>query len=65
MFDKIKQIKKLKKIQKELKREKMDVEKNGIVVTINGSIQIEISALTPIWITASRKERSKIASTMR
>ncbi len=47
MLGKLKQINKLRKLQKELGREKMDVEKNGVVVTINGNIEIVNIKLNP------------------
>lgn len=47
MFEKLKQLKKLKDIQKSLGKEKMDVEKDGIKVTINGNIEIESITLNP------------------
>jgi len=56
MFDKLKQLKKLKDLQKSLGREKTDVEKNGIKVTINGNIEIESITLNP-ELDFSRQER--------
>lgn len=47
MFDKLKQIKKLREIQKSLSKERADVEKDGIKVTINGNIEIEEIRLNP------------------
>ena len=47
MFDKLKQIKKLREIQKSLGKERADVEKSGIRVTINGNIEIEDIRLNP------------------
>lgn len=47
MFQKLKQLKKLKDIQKSLGKEKMDVEKDGVRVTINGNIEIESITLNP------------------
>ena len=44
MFDKLKKLNELKKIQSELGQEKMEVEKNGIKVTINGKMEIELNA---------------------
>jgi len=56
MFDKLKQLKKLKDLQKSLGREKTDVEKDGIKVTINGNIEIESITLNP-ELDFSRQER--------
>ena len=47
MFDKLKKLNELKKIQSELGQEKMEVEKNGIKVTINGKMEIEEVILNP------------------
>jgi DNA-binding protein YbaB len=47
MFDKFKQLKKLRDLQKSLGRERMDVERNGVKVTINGNIEIESVQLNP------------------
>jgi DNA-binding protein YbaB len=47
MFDKFKQLKKLKDFQNSLGKEKMEVEKNGVKVTINGKIEIEDIRLNP------------------
>lgn len=41
MLDKLKQLNELRKIQDELGQEKMEVEKNGIKVTINGKMEVE------------------------
>jgi len=41
MFDKLKQLKDLKKIQGELKHEETEVEKNGVKAVINGKMQIK------------------------
>lgn len=47
MFDKIKQLKKLKDLHSSLKKETMEVEKEGIKITINGNIQIVDIKLNP------------------
>lgn len=47
MFDKLKQLKKLKDLQKELGKEILDVEKDGVKVTLNGRIEIENIQLNP------------------
>ncbi|MDO8530526.1 MAG: YbaB/EbfC family nucleoid-associated protein [bacterium] len=41
MFDKIKQIHQLKKLQDDFKKERLVVEKNGVFVTMNGSFEVE------------------------
>lgn len=41
MFQKLKQLKQLKDLHNSLGKEKMEVEKDGIKVTINGKIEIE------------------------
>lgn len=56
MFQKLKQLKKLKDIQRSLGKEKMDVEKDGVKVTINGNIEIENIQLNP-ELDVSRQER--------
>lgn len=47
MFDKLKKLKQLKDLQSQLGKEKMDVEKGGIKVTINGKMEIEHISLNP------------------
>jgi len=41
MFDKLKQLKKLKDLQKELGKEILEIEKNGVRVKLNGRIEVE------------------------
>ncbi|MCX6719648.1 MAG: YbaB/EbfC family nucleoid-associated protein [Candidatus Staskawiczbacteria bacterium] len=41
VFDQIKKIAELKKLQSSFKNEKMTVEKRGVVVTINGNFEVE------------------------
>jgi len=41
MFDKLKQLNDLKKIQGELENEEAEFEKNGVKVVINGKMQIK------------------------
>ena len=41
MFDKLKQIKKLRDLQKELGKEVLEVERDGTKVTLNGHIEVE------------------------
>lgn len=45
MFDKLKQLKQLKDMQNALGKEKLDVEKDGVKVTINGKMEIESISL--------------------
>jgi DNA-binding protein YbaB len=41
MFDKFKQLKQLKDLQGALQQEKMEIEKEGTKVVINGAMQVE------------------------
>jgi len=41
MFDKLKQIQKLKELQSILEKEKIEVEKEGIKVVLNGKMEVE------------------------
>ena len=41
MFDKLKQLKQLKEIQENLKKEKIEKEKEGIKLVINGNMEME------------------------
>ncbi len=41
MFDKFKQLAKLKQIQDSLSREKIEVEREGVKVVLNGKMEIE------------------------
>ena len=41
MFDKLKQLNELRKMQGELKQERLTVERRGVSVTINGALDIE------------------------
>jgi DNA-binding protein YbaB len=47
MFDKLKQIHQLKKMQDEFKREKLTFSDNGVSVTVNGSFEVEEIILNP------------------
>lgn len=47
MFDKLKQLKELKDLQDSLSKEKIEVEKNGIRVVVNGKMEIEQIKLNP------------------
>lgn len=41
MFDKLKQISQLKKMQEKMKEERVEVNENGIKVVINGNFEVE------------------------
>jgi Uncharacterised BCR, YbaB family COG0718. len=41
MFEKLQQIKKLQEIQNALKNEKVDGEKNGVKIFMNGKLEVE------------------------
>lgn len=41
MLDKLKQLKELKQMQGELEKERVEVEKNGIKVVLNGKMETE------------------------
>lgn len=41
MFDKLKDLKKLKELQGELGKERAEVEKNGVRVVVSGKMEIE------------------------
>jgi DNA-binding protein YbaB len=47
VFDQLKKIAELKKMQEEFKREKATVEKRGVSVTINGNLEVEEIKLSP------------------
>jgi len=47
MLDKLKQIKQLRDIQSALAKENATVEKNGVVVVINGKMEIERISINP------------------
>lgn len=47
MFDKLKQLHQLKKMQDEFKKEKMTLEKRGVSVTMNGNFEVEEIKLNP------------------
>ena len=41
MLDKLKKIKELKELQKSLAQEKTTIEKDGVVITVNGKLEVE------------------------
>lgn len=45
MFDKLKEFKKLKDLQAQLGQEKVEIEKDGVRVTINGKMEVEVIQL--------------------
>jgi len=47
MFDNLKKIAELKKMQDSFKKERLTVEKRGVFVTINGNMEIEEIKLNP------------------
>ncbi|MSU60379.1 MAG: YbaB/EbfC family DNA-binding protein [Candidatus Staskawiczbacteria bacterium] len=47
MFDNLKKMYELKKMQDEFKKEKLTVEKRGVTVSINGSFEVEEIKLNP------------------
>lgn len=47
MFDKLKQIKKLKALQNSLGEEQVEIEKNGLRVVINGKMEVMDIILNP------------------
>ncbi len=47
MFDQLKKIQELKKLQVSMKQERETVQKKGITVTVNGTLEIERISLNP------------------
>jgi len=47
MFDNLKKIAELKKMQDSFKKEKLTIEKRGVSITINGNMEIEEVKLNP------------------
>ncbi len=47
MFDNLKKLAELKKLQDSFKKEKMSVEKRGVTVTMNGNFEVEEIKLNP------------------
>ncbi len=41
MFEKIKQLREIKKLRDSLSKEKIEVEKNGVKVVLNGKMEVE------------------------
>lgn len=57
MLDKFKQLRELKKLQDEISKEKVEVEKKGVKVVLNGKIEVEEIILNP---ELSQNEQEKI-----
>ena len=47
MFDKLKQLKELKGLQDEMKKESYDIEKNGVRLVMNGGMELVEVHLNP------------------
>lgn len=47
MFDQFKQLKQLKEIQDKLSQEKVEVEKEGVRLVMNGKMEVEEISLNP------------------
>ncbi|MDD4624923.1 MAG: YbaB/EbfC family nucleoid-associated protein [Candidatus Paceibacterota bacterium] len=47
MFDQLKQLKQLKEMQDQLKKERVEAEKNGVRIIMNGKMEIEEIFLNP------------------
>lgn len=60
MFNQLKAIAKLKGIEKELGQERVEVEKNGVKVVVNGRFEVEDISLNP---EISLKDQSEILKT--
>ncbi|MBZ1356347.1 MAG: YbaB/EbfC family nucleoid-associated protein [Candidatus Nealsonbacteria bacterium] len=57
MFDKLKQIKQLKELQASLKKERVEVERLGVQVIINGGLEVEEITINP---SLSKEEQEKL-----
>ena len=57
MFEKLKQIGKLKEVQKSLEGEEVEVEKNGTRVVVNGNLKVVGISLNP---ELEKEEQEKI-----
>ena len=56
MFDKLQQLGKLQEIQKQVKQQKVTVEREGVVITMNGSFEVEEVKLNPEKDSASQEQ---------
>lgn len=59
MFEQLKQIQKLQQIQNALKNERIEYEKNGVKITINGKLEVEDIKLNPALSTADQEKAVK------
>lgn len=57
MFDKIKQLKQLKEMHDIISQEKVEIEKEGVRVVINGKLELEEVKINP---NLSKEEQEKI-----
>jgi len=61
MFDKLKQINELRKLQGEFAKEKLTVEKRGVFITMNGSMDVEAVKLNSALSIEDQQEALKEA----
>jgi DNA-binding protein YbaB len=47
MFDKLKQLRQIKELQDSIKQEKIEIEKGGVKIVMNGSFEVEEVYLSP------------------
>ncbi len=47
MFEQLKQIKQIKKLQSALEEERVEIEKQGVKIVINGKLEVEEVVLNP------------------
>jgi DNA-binding protein YbaB len=59
MFDKLKKLQELKKMQDSFKKEQLTIEKKGVSVTINGNFEVEELKLNPELSTEEQQETLK------
>ncbi len=57
MFEKLKQLREIKKLRDSLSKEKIEVEKNGVKVVLNGKMEVEEIQLNS---DLSKKEQEEI-----
>ncbi len=57
MFDKLKQIKKIKEIQSSLKNERIEIKKEGTMIVINGNLELEELTIDP---SLSKEEQERV-----
>lgn len=60
MFDKLQKVNQLRKIQKSLKKEFSEVEKDGVKVKVNGEMKIEKVEISP-KLTKKKQENALIS----